>query len=102
MELAVADVLAERTHDAPRVVMWALDVHGHPVSAECQVAHPVPLTEVPRGLREVRMRLKTEPASVFGRAEHGLLREGQRHLDGCPRIRTEGISTKRRKPPPVD
>src|SRR6266581_3077318 len=30
MEVAVADVLAERVHDAPRVVMGAFDVHGIP------------------------------------------------------------------------
>src|SRR5438045_76929 len=102
VEVAVADVLAERAHDAPRVVMGAFDVHGHPVPAEFQVTHAVPLTEITRGLREVRMRLEPEPASVSDRAEHDLLAENQRHLDGCPRISTEGISTKRRKLPPLD
>ena len=102
MEVAVADVLAERAHDAPRVVMGAFDVHGHPVPAELQVAHAVPPTEMPRGLREVRMRPEPEPASVPDRAEHDLLGENQRHLYRCPRITAEGISTKRRKLPPLD
>src|SRR6266705_3839110 len=100
MEVAVADVLAERVHDAPRVVMGAFDVHGHPVLAELQVAHAVPLTEMPRSLREVRVRLEPEPASVPDRAEHDPLGENQRHLHGCPRITAEGISTKRRELPP--
>ena len=82
VEVAVADIPAERVHDAPRVVMWAFDVHRHPVPAELQVAHAVPLTEMPRGLREVRMRLEPEPASVPGRAEHDPLGENQRHLHG--------------------
>src|SRR5512142_1928041 len=102
MEVAVADVLAERVHDAPRVVMGTFDVHGHPVPAELQVAHAVPLTEMPRGLREVRVRLEPEPASVSDRAEHDLLGEHERHLDGRPQISTAGISTKRRKPSPLD
>src|SRR5215472_425071 len=92
MELAVADVLAERVHDAPRVVMRALDVHGHPVPAELQVAHAVPLAEMSHGLREVRVRLEPEPASVPDRAEHDPLDEHQRHLYGYPRITAEGIS----------
>ena len=102
MEVAVADVLAERAHDAPRVVMGAFDVHGHPVPAELQVAHAVPPTEMPRGLREVRMRPEPEPASVPDRAEHDPLGENQRHLYRFPRITAEGISTKRRKLPPLD
>src|SRR6266852_4888563 len=102
MEVAVADVLAERVHDAPRVVMRAFDVHGHPVPAELQVAHAVPLTEMPRGLREVRVRLEPEPASVPDRAEHDPLGENQRQLYGCPRITADGISTKRRELPPLD
>src|SRR6266702_3115846 len=102
MEVAVADVLAQRAHDAPRVIMGAFDVHGHPVPAELQVAHAVPLTEMPRGLREVRMRLEPEPASVPDRAEHDPLGENQRHLHGRPRITAEGISTKRRELPPLD
>ena len=92
MEVAVADVLAERVHNAPRVVMGAFDVHGHPVPAELQVAHAVPLTKMPRGLREVRMRLEPEPARVLDRAEHDPLSENQRHLNGCSRITAEGIS----------
>src|SRR5690242_9818428 len=82
--------------------MRALDVHGHPVPAEFQVAYAVPFTEMLRGRCEVRMRLEPEPASVCSRAEHDLLGENQRHLDGRPRIRTEGISTERRKLPPLD
>ena len=102
MEVGVADVLAERTHDAPRVVVGSFDVHGHPVPAEFQVAHTVPVTEMPRGLREVRMRLEPEPASVPDRAEHDLLGENQRRLYGFPRITAEGISAKRRELPPLD
>src|SRR5215470_8133969 len=75
MEVAVADVLAERVHDAPRVVTRAFDVHGHPVPAELQVAYAVPFAEMPRGLREVRVRLEPEPASVPDRAEHDPLDE---------------------------
>src|SRR5712691_575384 len=82
--------------------MRAFDVHGHPVPAELQVAHAIPLTQMPRGLREVRMRLEPEPASVPDRAEHDPLGENQRHLYGCPRITAEGISTKRRELPPLD
>src|SRR6266700_3751583 len=87
MEVAVADVLAQRAHDAPRVIMGAFDVHGHPVPAELQVAHAVPLTEMPRGLREVRMRLEPEPASVPDRAEHDPLGEnrlGQKAISPAP------------------
>src|SRR5260370_29485215 len=102
MEVAVADVLAERVHNAPRVVMGAFDVHGQPVPAELQVAQAVPLTKMPRGLREVRVRLEPEPASVPDRAEHDPLGENQRHLYGCPRVTAEGISTKRRELPPLD
>src|ERR1700748_3903679 len=64
MEVAVADVLAEHADDAPRVVMGAFDVHGHPVPAELQVAYAVPLAEMPRGLREARVRLAPQPAGA--------------------------------------
>ncbi len=67
MKVAVADILAERAHDAPRVVMRALDVHGHPVPAELQVTHAVPLTQMPRGLREVHVRLVKAALSRQGR-----------------------------------
>src|SRR5438105_530144 len=74
MEVAVADVLTMHVHDAPRVVMGTFDVHGHPVPAELQVAHAAPLTEMPRGLCEVRVRLEPEPASVPDRARGARVR----------------------------
>ena len=65
MEVAVADVLAEPADEGGRVVMGAFDVHGRPVPAETpsRSHSAVPLTEMPPGLREVRVRLEPEPAS---------------------------------------
>jgi len=92
MEAAVADVPAERVHDEPSVVMRAFDVHGHPVLPN-STSQTVPITEMPRGLGEVRVRLEPEPASVTDRAEHDPLGENQRHLHRFPRMTAEGIST---------
>jgi hypothetical protein len=78
VEVAVADRPPQSCDDVEHVVVRSLDVHGHPLAPEGDIAGILPLAQVTGALSEVTVRLQAHAECVIDGAEHYVARQLKR------------------------